>query len=491
MYSQDITPPDTPELLYVTVINNDQVYIKWNPSDSADTQGYIIFKNILNWEPIDTVYGINTTDYTELNSGANYESKKYRIAAFDDNDNVSPMTDINEYHNTIYVFPFQVRQNCKDRIKLSYNAYRTWDNIAGYKIYRDVDYSGNFTVIDTAAGTSVVYYDDNISDNHSYCYYVEAFHIDGRTSRSNLTCKLVELPDSFKYINADYATVTGENALSLSFTINNGSPYVKKYKLLSSNDLNGQYEIINEFNAGDFQKITYTDYFNVSSERKFYKLSAYNECDQVVGSSNIASNIILTTSGDTSLIHHLTWNDYEDWLGDVDRYEIYKIDENNNSSFVTTTYTSGSYSLDIEPLVFEEVQNEYVIKTVSGNFCYYIEAVESNSNPYGIIGKSRSNISCIQEDVHCTIPNAFTPDNNGQNDVFKPYVLFSDPQKYTFIVYDRWGEPIFKTHDPNEGWKGRKNDESFKEGTYAYSLEYSSVDGKVFKKRGIFHLIMP
>ena len=98
VFSQDITPPDTPELLYVTVINNDQVYIKWQASDSADTKGYIIFKNIINWEPIDTVLGITTTNYTELSSGANYESKKYRIAAFDYNDNVSPMTDINEYH---------------------------------------------------------------------------------------------------------------------------------------------------------------------------------------------------------------------------------------------------------------------------------------------------------------------------------------------------------------------------------------------------------
>ena len=99
--------------------------------------------------------------------------------------------------NIIYVFPFQVRQNCKNRIKLSFNAYKTWDNVAGYKIYKDVDYAGNFTVIDTASSSATAYYDDNINDNHSYCYYVEAFHTDGRTSRSNLTCKLVELPEPF------------------------------------------------------------------------------------------------------------------------------------------------------------------------------------------------------------------------------------------------------------------------------------------------------
>lgn len=50
------------------------------------------------------------------------------------------------------------------------------------------------------------------------------------------------------------------------------------------------------------------------------------------------------------------------------------------------------------------------------------------------------------------IPNAFTPNNNGLNDVFKPSLL--GVHDYTFMIFDRWGEVIFKTSDPNEGWDG-------------------------------------
>jgi gliding motility-associated-like protein len=50
------------------------------------------------------------------------------------------------------------------------------------------------------------------------------------------------------------------------------------------------------------------------------------------------------------------------------------------------------------------------------------------------------------------IPNAFTPNNNGLNDVFKPVIL--GVHNYEFLIFDRWGEQIFKTNDMNEGWNG-------------------------------------
>ena len=255
--------------------------------------------------------------------------------------------------------------------------------------------------------------------------------------------------------------------------------------------MNGPFDPVEEFDAEGVSSIRYSDYIDMNNEQKYYKLGAYNECDEEVGSSNLAGNILFHVSSNGSLEHHLTWSEYQDWLGDVDHYDIYRVDDDNNLEFITTTYISGSFDLDIKPLAFEEIQNEYVIKKVSGNFCYIIKAVEGDSNPYGIKGNSKSNMDCVQEQVIYNIPEAFTPDNNGDNDVFKPYILFADPSNYTFIVYDRWGEPIFTTHDPTEGWTGRKNDKAYKEGTYAYYLQFSSSDGKVYTKKAMFHLIMP
>jgi gliding motility-associated-like protein len=53
------------------------------------------------------------------------------------------------------------------------------------------------------------------------------------------------------------------------------------------------------------------------------------------------------------------------------------------------------------------------------------------------------------------IPNAFTPNSNGLNDVFKPKIIGA--HDYTFLIFDRWGEKLFETHDTNAGWDGTYN----------------------------------
>ena len=52
------------------------------------------------------------------------------------------------------------------------------------------------------------------------------------------------------------------------------------------------------------------------------------------------------------------------------------------------------------------------------------------------------------------VPNAFTPDGDGTNDVFLPSVIGLDVEAYTFSVFDRWGNVVFSTTDPQEGWNG-------------------------------------
>jgi len=52
------------------------------------------------------------------------------------------------------------------------------------------------------------------------------------------------------------------------------------------------------------------------------------------------------------------------------------------------------------------------------------------------------------------IPNAFSPNNDGKNDIFKPMV-FGNVSQYRFSIYNRWGEKIFETSDPQKGWDGK------------------------------------
>ena len=53
------------------------------------------------------------------------------------------------------------------------------------------------------------------------------------------------------------------------------------------------------------------------------------------------------------------------------------------------------------------------------------------------------------------IPNAFTPNNDGINDAFK--VVISEVTRYELSIYNRWGELVFFSEDPDEVWVGNVN----------------------------------
>jgi len=61
----------------------------------------------------------------------------------------------------------------------------------------------------------------------------------------------------------------------------------------------------------------------------------------------------------------------------------------------------------------------------------------------------------LDEQQFIYIPNSFTPDNDGTNDVFMPMITgLDDGQLYSFQVFNRWGDVIFETNDPTEPWIG-------------------------------------
>ncbi|MCB0791681.1 MAG: gliding motility-associated C-terminal domain-containing protein, partial [Flavobacteriales bacterium] len=60
----------------------------------------------------------------------------------------------------------------------------------------------------------------------------------------------------------------------------------------------------------------------------------------------------------------------------------------------------------------------------------------------------------IEAAMDVYVPNAFTPDGNGQNESFRPVSVGLDPDQYEFLVFDRWGQVLFRTTDPEEAWDG-------------------------------------
>ena len=89
------------------------------------------------------------------------------------------------------------------------------------------------------------------------------------------------------------------------------------------------------------------------------------------------------------------------------------------------------------------------------------------------------------------VPNCFTPNNSGVNEIFVPLFTGIIESSYTLRIYNRWGELIFKTQDPYEGWNGKKHNTGARapEGVYVYLINFMDFNYYIREKKGHVTLI--
>lgn len=103
--------------------------------------------------------------------------------------------------------------------------------------------------------------------------------------------------------------------------------------------------------------------------------------------------------------------------------------------------------------------------------CYAVTALDTFLNESDF-----SNIFCVDNCPNFSLPNTFTPDGNGSNDLFIPYP-FCFIESIELNIFNRWGQLVFETNDPNINWKGEnRNGKELPSGTYYYTC-------KVFEQR--------
>jgi gliding motility-associated-like protein len=93
----------------------------------------------------------------------------------------------------------------------------------------------------------------------------------------------------------------------------------------------------------------------------------------------------------------------------------------------------------------------------------------------------------IEDPNNFYVPNAFSPNDDGNNDFL--FVRGRNIDQLSFTVYDRWGQRVFETHNINEGWDGRYNGEQMENAVFVYYLTLTYTDGKTETKKGNISLI--
>ena len=83
----------------------------------------------------------------------------------------------------------------------------------------------------------------------------------------------------------------------------------------------------------------------------------------------------------------------------------------------------------------------------------------------------------VSTEVYANVPNAFTPNNDGLNDVLKVEYSLGIGTEFSFRIFNRWGKLMFQTNDKNKGWDGRDPSGLLQEmDGYSYLLEYNYID---------------
>jgi len=85
------------------------------------------------------------------------------------------------------------------------------------------------------------------------------------------------------------------------------------------------------------------------------------------------------------------------------------------------------------------------------------------------------------------IPNSFSPNGDGVNEIFNVYG--NALARVKMLVFNRWGEKIFESVNQNFGWDGRYRGELVPPGVYVYSVEAIYLDGKKIERTGSINLI--
>ncbi|NSL87121.1 PKD domain-containing protein [Chitinophaga sp. Mgbs1] len=118
----------------------------------------------------------------------------------------------------------------------------------------------------------------------------------------------------------------------------------------------------------------------------------------------------------------------------------------------------------------------------------------AGENRYGCIGKDDITVHVLCRQSAIFLPNAFTPNQDGQNDFFYP--KGKGVKEVAFLqVYDRWGTLVFEKqrfqiNTPGAGWNGRLSNGHFAPaGTYIYFIQTICESGEVFSFKGNLTLI--
>jgi gliding motility-associated-like protein len=168
------------------------------------------------------------------------------------------------------------------------------------------------------------------------------------------------------------------------------------------------------------------------------------------------------------------WADF-DTIYEGQQIGLHATNFGTNYTYQWTPSTALSDASIYNPLADPTKSTTYTVEVNDAYGCHWSDVI------------SIYVIDVICEEPYIYVPNAFTPDGDGKNDLI--YVNSSVGYELQWMIFDRWGELVFETSDINQAWDGTYKGEKLNAGVYVYHLKLTCYSKEVFIKKGNITLI--
>ncbi len=467
-----------PAIDSVSIGPDGKAVIGWQPGTEPDILGYKIFRVTGTNDSIDYVAGQSSSYYVHQDSDPCSGTFRYIILSVDSCGNESPfpfdpVTLLDQPHSTIYLREVSY-DPCLMTNTLTWNEYENFSPPLGVTRIFVSENGGPEQVLASIPPGQSGFVHQGLNPNTIYSYYVRAYSQDGlKTSTScRREVRTYNAPSpSFMYLIT--ATVTQTLGVQIIFYTDTAA-HVRDFRIMRSESESGPFEEIGTVENSGHEEISYFDATaDFNSRSYYYQVEVTDSCGTRLMIANTARSIFLTVEANDQLENVLSWNDYEFWDGGVAGYNI----QRRLNDDITW------YQLGQTPVGLTTYTDN--VAGLSGNAArirYRIVAFEGGTNQYGYESSSFSNEVTAEQESKFFVPNAIAP--KGLNQVLKPVAFFVGSEGYEFFIYNRWGQQIFFTADPEQGWDGRFKGKYVEQGVYVYLIRYRDTLGEVRLQKG-------
>lgn len=454
----DTAPPAQPELYYVDVLNRNELAVFFEANRDFDFTEYEVFlsKNGQNFELVKTTQDMQDTAHVidvdnALEDIYCVKVVKKNLCGFQ-----SDFDAFNQHCQiSLEVIPGT------NEVSLDWSPYVGWE-VEEYLIYRSTPGRGlDFRPIESVGQSQNSFIDSSILCYEDHGYKVVAVKSGTPAFRSNSDTNTV-LPIYVPNIPPavmERATVENSEYVLLEWSVQEAAKAEKFVLYRSQNGVD--YEEMDSIlspTVGSYQDMDAL----VNEGSYFYRVKIIDSCGDVSDWSNIGRTIFLETEASERNLPQLNWNAYENWPEGVERYEI-EI-KNAFETFERVTDVPAA------ALTYEDRNTDV---NALAEYCYRVKGVRNESGTDRI--ESVSNESCAPMQPLFWIPNAFSPNDDGLNDVFQVQAMYIN--RFSIKIFNRWGELVFESNDINESWDGKVGGVA-QEGVFVYRIEARGVDNE-------------